>query len=240
MEVTKREVVASISILAIMLIIGFFVGGEINDYQDDLNSKYNKALKIENQELFKYGMETSVGNAFIYGEFNAVDTVSYEDIKDEYIYIEKVREEYTRHIREVVETDSKGNIRTKTEVYYTWDCVSTDSKTCKEITFLKEKFKTNKFDFNNCKYIDTVYCGSDVRYVYNGVPKKFKGTIFAKLKDNNIGNNVKVYANRNIKETKESLTTNYRIIIFWVVWSILIIGVIGGFYYLDNNWLNRN
>lgn len=239
MEITKREVIVSISILAIMLIIGFFVGGKISDIQADNNAKYNKAIKIDDKELFEYGMNTFVGNAFVYGEFKAIDVVNYKDINGKYLYIEKVKEEYTRHTREVTETDSKGNVHTRTEVYYTWDEVYSESKTCKKVKFLDIEFKTNKFKFYNNEYIDTVYYGSDIRYVYNGISAKFKGTIFTKLKDGDIGKDIKVYDGMNIKETKEYLESGIGLIIFWVVWILLTGGFIFGFYYLDNDWLNR-
>ena len=96
-EITKREILVSVSIVAIMLLIGVLIAGKISDYQLDKNEKYNKAIKIESQELFEYGMRTNAGNAFVYGDLKAVDTVTYPEIGGEYIYIEKVKERYTMH-----------------------------------------------------------------------------------------------------------------------------------------------
>ena len=53
-EITKREILVSVSIVAIMLLIGVLIAGKISDYQLDKNEKYNKAIKIESQELFEY------------------------------------------------------------------------------------------------------------------------------------------------------------------------------------------
>lgn len=58
-EITKREILVSVSIVAIMLLIGVLIAGKISDYQLDKNEKYNKAIKIESQELFEYGMRTN-------------------------------------------------------------------------------------------------------------------------------------------------------------------------------------
>lgn len=55
-EITKREILVSVSIVAIMLLIGVLNAGKISDYQLDKNEKYNKAIKIESQELFEYGI----------------------------------------------------------------------------------------------------------------------------------------------------------------------------------------
>ena len=53
-EITKRDILVSVSIVAIMLLIGVLIAGKISDYQLDKNEKYNKAIKIESQELFEY------------------------------------------------------------------------------------------------------------------------------------------------------------------------------------------
>lgn len=100
-EITKREILASISIIAVLLLIGFIISGEISDYQMDKNEKYNKAVKIKEQDLFEYGMRTDIGNAFIYGDLEAVDTVTYPEIGGKYMYVQKVEEHYTRHTRKV-------------------------------------------------------------------------------------------------------------------------------------------
>ena len=64
-EITKREILASISIVAVMLLIGVLISAKISEHQMDKNEIYNKAVKIESQELFQYGMDTNVGNAFV-------------------------------------------------------------------------------------------------------------------------------------------------------------------------------
>lgn len=62
MEITKREVIASVSILAILLIIGFVISGFIADAENDAISRYRKALKINNDpKVFEYAMSTNVG-----------------------------------------------------------------------------------------------------------------------------------------------------------------------------------
>ena len=91
-EITKREVLASVSIIAIMLLIGSLLSAKISNWQMDRNEKYNKAVKIENNtDLFQYGMDTNVGNAFVYGELKAIDTVTYPEIGGEYMYVKKVK-----------------------------------------------------------------------------------------------------------------------------------------------------
>lgn len=108
MEITKREIVVSIVIIAVMLIIGFIISGKITDYQNDKNAEYQKAIHIADTELFQYGMETNVGNAFVYGDLKAVDTVTFDEIGGEYLYVEKIEEWYERHERKVTKKDKDG------------------------------------------------------------------------------------------------------------------------------------
>ena len=75
----------------------------------DDNERYNKAVKIEDEELLRYGMDTNVGDAFVYGDLKAVDTVTYPEIGGEYIFCEKVEERYERHEEKVTKTDPDGN-----------------------------------------------------------------------------------------------------------------------------------
>ena len=135
-EITKREVLASISIIAIMLLFGFLISGKIADWQMDKNEIYNKAVKIDNTEMFEYGMRTNVGNAFVYGDLEAVDAVTYPEIGGKYMFVEKVEEHYTMHTRTVSYTDANGNTQTRVETYWTWDIVDVDKLNDNDLKYL--------------------------------------------------------------------------------------------------------
>lgn len=240
MEITKREIITSISIIALMLIFGFVLSGNISEKIMDSNEKYNKAITIEDEELFKYGMSTSVGNAFIYGDLKVIDPVTYPEIGGEYSYIEKVKEEYTMHTRTVTYTDSKGNTKTKTETYWTWDVVKRESIKSQRVTFLGVEFDYSKFIELSDSYITTIKESSDIRYKYYGSPTKATGTIFTSLQDNDTGNNIKLYEDMNIEQTYEYLQDGFGLLfLFWLTWIAIIIVCVYGFYYLDNRWLNN-
>ena len=236
-EITKREVLASISIIAIMILLGILISGKISEYQMDKNEVYNKSVKIESQEMFQHGMETNIGNAFVYGDLKAVDTVTYPEIGGEYMYIEKVKEKYTEHTRTVTTTDSKGHSHTRTEIYWTWDRVGSEDLKCKEISFCGITFVSNKIDLPDIEYIDTIKESSHIRYKYYGIKTEYKGTIFTDLRDKTISDNTKFYNGLTIKETIEHLESDIGTIGFWIFWIIVIFVVVYIFYYLDNNWL---
>lgn len=239
-EITKREVMASISIIAVMLLIGVLIGGKVSDYQMDTNEKYNKAVKIETSELFEYGMRTDIGNAFVYGDLLAVDTVTYPEIGGAYMYVEKVEEHYNKHTRQVAHTrtvNGKSQTYYTTETYWTWDYAGSDSLTCKEISFLGVVFDTNKINIPGDHYIDTIKESSRVRYKYYGVETYFTGTIFTELRGGTISDDTPFYENQTIDTVVKHLESGALLVVFWAFWVFLIAVCLCGFFYMDNRWL---
>lgn len=240
-EITKRELLASVSIIAIMLLIGVLISEKISEAQLDTNEKYNKAIKIDTLDLFEYGMRTNIGNAFVYGDLEAVDTVSYPEIDGSYMCIEKIKEEYTKHTRTVSDYDSDGNkIGEHEEEYWTWDIVNRESLKCEEISFLGHVFTSDKIDIpGDHYYIDTIKESNKIRYKYYGVDTSFVGTIFTDLRFNTITDNTPFYVNMTIEQTVKYLETGSYVIFFWIFWIILTGFCVFFFYYADNNWIEN-
>ena len=196
--ITTREIIASVSIIAIMMLFGFLISAKIQERQMDKNEVYNKAVKVDNTDLFQHGLNTNIGNAFVYGDLVAVDTVTYPEIGGEYMYVEKVKERYTMHTRQVAHTRTvNGQTQTyyTTETYWTWDRVGSEDIKCKEVSFCGITFSSNKFDIPDTNYIETIKESSHVRYKYYGTETKFTGTIFTDLKDKTISDNTRLYRN---------------------------------------------
>lgn len=240
-KTTKREILFSIIIISVLLIIGFFISGNIRDNLNKKYQEYNTAIEIENDsDLFQYGMKTDIGNAFVYGDLIAVDTVTYPEIGGAYMYVEKIKEKYTKHTRQVAHTrtvNGKSQTYYTTETYWTWDEVDSENLICKQISFCGITFSSNKFNIPSTNYIDTLKESSHVRYKYYGTKTKYTGTIYTKLENNTITDKTKLYNNLTIEETKDNLKSGLQLILFWVFWIILIIICIIGFYYIDNRWL---
>lgn len=238
-KITKREILVSISIIAVMLLIGVLISSKISEHQEDKNAIYNKAVKIESQDMFEYGMKTNVGNAFVYGDLEAIDTVTYPEIGGEYMSIKKVKERYTRHTRTVTKTrtvNGKTQTYTETEIYWTWDAVDRWSEHCDKVTFLGIEFDYGQIYKPSEHHIDTQKESSHIRYVYYGSDTKYTGTIFTNLRDKTI-NDTTFYNGTNIEETVEDLESGIGTIIFWIFWILLTCGCVFGFYYIDNRWL---
>lgn len=241
-EITKRELLASISIVAVMLLLGILIGDKISDWQMDQNAKYDTAVKIDEQELFEYGMRTNVGNSFVYGDLKAVDTVTYPEIGGAYMYVEKVEEHYNMHTRQVAHTRTvNGHTETyyTTETYWSWDYAGSEELVCEEISFLGVKLDIEKIDIPDSEYIDTIKQSGHVRFKYYGVGLQFTGTIFTELKNQTISDGTPFYENLTIEETVEHLETGAWLIVFWVCWNIFTGACVCGFYYFDNRWLEN-
>lgn len=240
MTITKREVLASIVIVCIMILLGVLISGGINDRVMERQQEFNTAIQIDNdKDLFEYGMRTNVGNAFVYGELRAIDTVTFDEIGGEYSYVEKVKEKYTRHTRTVTKTktvNGKTKTYTETEVYYTWDYANSWSKHSEKISFLDVEFDYGKIYFPYKSHITTIKESSKIRYVYYGAPPYSIGTIYTKLSDNTI-TETDMYDSMTIAETLDSKLSDGSVIIFWVFWVLLTGCLVAGFYYIDNEWL---
>lgn len=215
-----------------MLLFGIIIHGNINNSLMLEYQEYNMALQIDNDsDLFSYGMKTNIGNAFVYGELKAVDTVTYPEIGGEYSYIKKVKEKYTAHTRVVF------NGKTSTvQVYYTWDAVSSESKHSEKISFLNVEFDYGVIDFPSSSYITTQKESSKIRYKYYGAPTECEGTLYAVLEDNTI-KKTNFYYNSSINDALESLKSSWQLWVFWFFWILLTGGCVSGFYYFENRWL---
>lgn len=219
---TRKQIIVGFFAAIVMLIIGVIIADKISDMISDTNAKYNKAIKIDSKDMFEYGMRTSIGNAFVYGTLEAIDTVSYSEIDGEYSYIEKVKERYTMHTRTVT-TTVNGRTRTHTQVYWSWDRVGSEEKKTKEVKFLDSTFNYSQFITPSADYLKTIKESSHIRYKYYIVPKTVKGTIFANLKNDNIGSDVYIYRNMKPQEAyEEAKMSNFALWMFWIVWIFIV------------------
>lgn len=240
MKITKREILFSVVIICVMLIIGIIISGNISDAVMERQQEYTTALQIDNdQELFEYGMRTNVGSAFVYGELQAIDTVTFDEIGGEYSYVEKVKEKYTRHTRTVTKTrtvNGKTQTYTDTEVYWSWDRVDSWDKHSNKITFLNVEFDYGLINFPSDQYICTIKESSRIRYKYYGAPTYSAGTIYTNLKDGTI-TPASMYHNSTIEEALNIKMSDPSVGFFWFLWIVFTGFIVYGFYYIDNKWL---
>ena len=236
--ITKREILVSIVIAALMIMFGFLISTQWSESQQESDIKYNKAIQIDNDtDLFQYGINTNVGNAFVYGELKAVDSVTYPEIGGEYMYVRKVEEHYNMHTRTVTTTDSKGKKHTRTETYWTWDYAGEESKAASTVSFCEATFPISKFELPGTRYIDTIYESGHVRYEYYGIGITHTGTIFTTLSDNTISDSSPFYEDLTIDEAVNRLEKGVGTTVFWIFWIIGTGVIVFKFYERENEWL---
>ncbi len=233
-ENKRKLVIICAVIIAVMFMIGLMISEKIRQSMMEKYQIYDTALQIDDKKLFEQAIKTNIGYAFVYGKLKTIDPVSYPEVSGEYSYLKKKEQKYRKHSRNVTKTytDSKGKTRTKTETedYWTWDTIRTESKTATRISFLDVEFDYEKIPFPESHQLETVKTGYHKRNVYYGTDAEFQGTIFTSLKENTI-NNTKFYANKTIIQTIENLKTGIELVIFWIIWILIMVGVAFVFYY---------
>ncbi len=244
MEITKREVIASIAIIAVSMAIGSVLYGKILDHQDDMDAEDQKAVHITEPELFR-----NAGDAFVYGELQSVDTVAFEGIDGEYLYIKRVEEWYERHEREVKVRDDNGKEHKKTEVYYEWDTKGKEIRHAEAIRFCGVDLPYGKSRLPRPGYIDTIYGDKEysiwsgeyvrTRAVYYGVEPGHAGTLYARLSDGTILDSSTFFDGYTIEQALEECTSDTGGVAFWAGWIVLTGLCVYGFCYLDNRWLEE-
>lgn len=243
LSITKREIIVSIAIVAIMMLFGFMISDSINDARLDKLQEYNTALKIPDNdtELFQYALDTDVGNVFVEGKLKFLDPISIDDIDGQYSYISRELEKYTRHTRTVTKTRTNADGETETytekEVYWSWDHVKTDRWESKQINFNGIDFPTDKIEIPGSRYHSTVSCGHHKRYVYRVRDMEWQGTIYAKIKNHTFESQADFRESTDIEEMLEYYTVFNWLWLFWPFWIILTGALVYGFYYIDNEWL---
>lgn len=235
MEITKRELLVSISIFAVLISISIAFSSKIERLQTDANIKYETALQIDNSpEQYKYALETNVGNVFAYGTVQAKDIVSIDDVSG--MYVSRELEKYTQHIRTRHYTVN-GKSRIKIEHYWTWDHVHTDSVTSNIVIFLgREENGSVWRNKISTEHIKTESCGYHKRYVYRRIPDSFSGTKFGEIKNHCMDDFD--FKQVTIKESLNSFRIGWYIPIYWVCCSILIAAILLLWFWLENDYLN--
>lgn len=117
---------------AILLIpVGFSARAAINSGGEKNARMYNTAIQADEKDHFNYAIDSHQGKLLGSGQFTPTQLVKFPEMTKEYAWVEKTKEEYTRHEREVCTDtyDSEGNVTGEschTEVYYSWDYAGSD------------------------------------------------------------------------------------------------------------------
>lgn len=106
--------------------VGFAAREAINDNGEKNARMFNTAIQATEQERFNYAIDSHQGKLLGNGQFTPTKLVKFPEMSKQFAAVDKTKEEYTMHTREVCTSDSDGNESCHTETYYTWDDAGTD------------------------------------------------------------------------------------------------------------------
>lgn len=246
MEIKTREILVSVIIVLVMFAAGIAIHNAIQRSATRTAEIYATATIIQDPKQFRYGMETSFGNALLYGSVTSGESVTFDEIGGGFLYIRKVREDYVQHTRKW--TDSKGEKHE--EPYWTWDYISSESRNVKQITFLECDFPYGLFDMPSYRLNLTeagvsnsgnyIYRGLSTRYYYQVTQNGITGTLLANLRGGTMISKSALYGYQTPQEViadKQGAGT-WIAVVFWVLWVVVTGAVVYGFCYLENRWLD--
>ena len=243
MEVTKREILFSTIILAIMIGLGVWISNPIVSSLTKNALETVSAVQAKDSDKFGYIKRTNAGRFLAEGPLVANDTITIPDIPGQFSYIEKVKEVYTMHTQVYTTTDGKGHVRTHTRTYWSWDVKGREEFETADYNFLGENFTKKEIGYRgDCEKDTTIYnkkfWGSNVRYVYYTTPVAVEG-LMTGVADGKSYNDLKFTRNVLIEDRIESAERKILSIpiVFWTLWIILTGAVITLFYVLENKWL---
>lgn len=241
-DLTLRELIFSILILGCLFTIGFFVSGVIEQKVNDKNLRYNQAVALQSNDEFRHAIDTDVGHLFANGMLVADKPVRNKHLDGEWMWVEVEHQKHQMHTRTVAYTvtDSKGRSHTsyRTETYWSWDTVGRSSSRSPTVTYCGVQFPYDKFNYNSVPVDTTRHStGLNQRDVVHVMPKTFNATVFAEAKGGDLSGSGICLSRLSIEEYRKDLTDSFALPIFWVLWSVLVVGVLAMFYLHGNEWL---
>jgi len=244
MEITRREILVSLTIIGVMVGLGVWVSSPIISAATEEYLETVSSVVVDTDDEFDYIRRTEVGRFIADGTLVADDPVSLPDIPGTYSYIKKVKEEYREHVETYTTTDSDGNVHTHTRITHSWDAVKHWTYKAEKAKFLGQTFNyadVSKYYAKKDTIIkaDTKWYQTETRYVYYTAPVSVDGimTGSAENKEFSDAKFRKDLTSQEFLDRADTGITGTRVI-FWFFWVLITAGVVFGFYAAENNWLN--
>lgn len=246
----KRIVIVLLG-LVLLSIMALGIKGHMDSggYKNQVN--YTTAVQATTKDKFNYIVDSQQGRVLANGNFTAKGTpAKFDEMNKGYAYVGRSLEHYTEHEEEVC-TGSGKDEECHTEIYYTWDAVSSDKVEVSKLTFMGRDYPTSLFNFKsynsrtNCADFEPVgtgtgffqtkhgcidgnyYLNDNDRYVYSTTPLEFNAsflaTTYGGLKPFT-GDSIKL-ENKSIDQILKDVG-KYKLISFWIVTGIMIFLII--------------
>lgn len=238
-KITKREILFSTIIICVMIGFGVWISNPILKAASESALKTVSSVTVNDSNKFDYIARTNVGDFLAEGTMYTMQPVSLPELSGNYMKIKKVKERYTMHVQHYTTSDGKGHVHHHTRTYWSWDVIHRDEFTADSVLFLGKIFALKNIDYDvPCEYKETQKESSNIRYKYYVHPTSVKGVMIGVCDDKTYKELSFDYGTTIEKEIEHAdKRLNSAPVIFWVIWSILTIGIVILFYYFENNWL---
>lgn len=150
----NKRIAASLTVLLLSATSLTVIKTKIEEQKVSNYIYITSATKIENDDLFKYALDTGLSNIIAYGKVNAVDSVRMENLDGEYMVIKKVQEEEHMKTRLVPYSCGK-NTCYRTEVYYEWDVIGSEYAGVSNVEFMGINKPIEEYEGIQTKYNST-------------------------------------------------------------------------------------
>lgn len=152
----KRIIIVFLALVLVVLgVLGIKQLAEDAGYKTQV--RYTTAVQAEDADRFNYAVDSQQGNLLVHGQFNtkSENLVRFEEMKESFTYVERVKQHYTQHTQTYPCGSSKAP-RTCTRTYYSWDRVASDEKFADKIELYGRTYSANQFNYEEFK--DEIDC----------------------------------------------------------------------------------
>ncbi len=252
----KRIIIVALAFVVVLLgVLGIKNIAEDEGYKNQV--RYTTAIKAENAQYFNYAVDTQQGNLLVHGEFSTKkeNLVKFEEMKQGFTYVERVKQHYTMHT-ETYSCGSSKHPRTCTRVYWSWDRVSSDEIYSPQIELYGRTYKADQFSYGefkneiDCKGFTEpneargwfsskrgcdngkYYLDSDDRYYYVVAPQVFSATFLASSTGGGlhpVNEGAISLKNKSIKEELHDVGM-YKVWAYWITFVVVLLLFIGACY----------
>lgn len=220
---------------------------ESNGYKTQV--RYTTAIQAEDENRFNYAVDSRQGNLLVNGVFSTEDKnlVKFPEMNKSFIYVERVKEHYTMHTREICSGSGKTQ-SCRTETYYTWDAVETEEQKSPKVSLYNREYSGDLFNFSNflqdtsCEVITPAaekrgffsskkgcegreyYLDDNDRYVYKTVPQSLTASFLANSLQGGlmpVKENSITLEDKSIKQVLNDVG-KYKLVAFWTALIMII------------------
>lgn len=218
-------------IFLLMLLIGMYIARKEREKAADKSADFRKALEIETDHDFAYGIETNIGYAFVYGIIRAINPIKPSWCDNELLSYEIIEEELQERVDYVPVTeyddDHMSHTRMERHVYYEWVMIGKENQNVDEIEFRGKVLPYNKIKMPDCYLLKRENTGFNRRNSYYILKNNLAGSIFTFLSENGISDKSRFFSGLNSKAAKIKAIKDEqnRVKQFWILWLLITIAV---------------